>query len=728
MKRVIGIVLTVIMLLAMLPVSGQPAKAAETYTVTFNSMGGSYVPPQTVEAGGYAVKPDDPFNPGWGFYGWYTDDYMGQQFNFSWEITEDITLYAGWASDIVLWVYPSSTGKVGMDLGYGWDYANASFGALMRKHENKNFYIDAKPNAGYRFKEWRRDNPVNGSVFATVASTYITKDGPGARVRLYAVFEPDPTSLGEYQIETGVTPYGTGTTSGDGWYTGGDSVTVSAVPEEGYKFGRWLEKTYDNYQPVYTQVSTSANYTFTADSDRVLIAEFDSKDPEYYTVTFDTSQARFPVETPEPQLIEEGKMVTRPPDPVQPGWHFEGWFLDDHMGEQWNFTRGVDRNITLYAGWSISVNVYASPSAMGQIGWFDGDDMIYTSSLGAAYFSYKHDPWILEAVPGEGYTFEGWRIGSQHGELYSKEASIEFIPDGNIQLFAMFGGEVTGITLSETAVKVGMGQSHYLEATITPTTAQNQFIVWESSKPAYATVNDYGEIYGRSKIGKSVISATTVDGGYVAKCNVQTMFTDVMGSPNSSAEDYQYYYKPVYWAALNGITNGYTDEHDSRYGMFGADFNCTRGALMVFLWRLAGKPSVAGIENPFNDVDESVLGSTYYKAILWGYNKGITKGYPDGGFHPDDPVVRKDIMIMLYRFAGKPPITNPKEMTFTDVIGVHSPNSDTYKAILWGYSLGITNGYSSGEYAGQFGCMLDCLRKDIVTFLYRYKGKPKVDY
>ena len=81
---------------------------------------------------------------------------------------------------------------------------------------------------------------------------------------------------------------------------------------------------------------------------------------------------------------------------------------------------------------------------------------------------------------------------------------------------------------------------------------------------------------------------------------------------------------------------------------------------------------------------------------------------------------------MLYRFAEKPSFTDKKGMKFTDVVGVYNKNSDTYKAICWGYNLGITNGYSIGDYAGQFGCKLPCLRRDIVTFIWRYKGKPPV--
>ena len=76
-------------------------------------------------------------------------------------------------------------------------------------------------------------------------------------------------------------------------------------------------------------------------------------------------------------------------------------------------------------------------------------------------------------------------------------------------------------------------------------------------------------------------------------------------------------------------------------------------------------------------------------------------------------------MILLYRVAGKPAVSGT--LKFTDCQNLNK-NSDTYKAILWGSQKGITNGYSSGEYAGQFGTGLPCLREQIVTFLYRYNN------
>ncbi len=69
------------------------------YTVAFNSDGGTSVQSQTVSAGGKAVKPQNPVRDGYIFLGWYLN---GEAWNFSGSVvSEDITLTAGWAVDLL---------------------------------------------------------------------------------------------------------------------------------------------------------------------------------------------------------------------------------------------------------------------------------------------------------------------------------------------------------------------------------------------------------------------------------------------------------------------------------------------------------------------------------------------------------------------------------------------------------------------------------------------------
>ncbi len=66
----------------------------KTYTVKFNSEGGSSVKTQTVNEGERAYKPSNPTKSGYTFIGWM--DKYGNIFNFNNRIYENTTLYAEW--------------------------------------------------------------------------------------------------------------------------------------------------------------------------------------------------------------------------------------------------------------------------------------------------------------------------------------------------------------------------------------------------------------------------------------------------------------------------------------------------------------------------------------------------------------------------------------------------------------------------------------------------------
>lgn len=69
----------------------------DTFTVTFESNGGSEVDPQTIEYGNTVTQPDNPTKSGSAFSGWYSDEGLTQSYDFSSSVTSDITLYAKWS-------------------------------------------------------------------------------------------------------------------------------------------------------------------------------------------------------------------------------------------------------------------------------------------------------------------------------------------------------------------------------------------------------------------------------------------------------------------------------------------------------------------------------------------------------------------------------------------------------------------------------------------------------
>lgn len=116
--------------------------------------------------------------------------------------------------------------------------------------------VNAVPDNGYRFLYWEEDGE---QVIPDANITFMV-----IRNRtLVAVFEPIPKPV--YTIQVSSTQGGG--VDGGGSYSEGESVTVTATCDAGYRFLRWEENG--------VQVSAEARFSFTAETDRTLVAVFD---------------------------------------------------------------------------------------------------------------------------------------------------------------------------------------------------------------------------------------------------------------------------------------------------------------------------------------------------------------------------------------------------------------------------------------------------------------------
>lgn len=173
---------------------------------------------------------------------------------------------------------------------------------------------------------------------------------------------------------------------------------------------------------------------------------------------------------------------------------------------------------------------------------------------------------------------------------------------------------------------------------------------------------------------------------------------------NSSFEDVpdkSWYSAAVSWALEHGITTGTSATR------FSPNESCTRAQIVTFLWRQAGSPLVADLENPFGDVKE---GSFYYQAVLWALQQGITKGTSERSFSPGSPCTRAQIVTFLWRAAGSAVLDIDK----SSLKDVESQKFYTM-AVFWAIQNGITDGTSSTA----FSPSAQCTRSQAVTFIYR---------
>ena len=228
-----------------------------TYTVTFDTNGGSEIDSQKVEEGGYATQPEDPTKTDYIFNGWYKDSELTTSFEFDTEaITEDTTIYAGWASEddsttctaTFYWNYDGAP-----DDGIYYTKTYVSGGKLTRP---------ANPTrSGYSFEGWYMDTGfetafVNNSVYEGDLSIY-------ARWMYTYTFEAEDTQLTGLDPDTDYTCNGFGEKLGYGLssnFTGAELIGSDSNASNGAAVrGLYYEGAYLDFEISSDVAETGAS-------------------------------------------------------------------------------------------------------------------------------------------------------------------------------------------------------------------------------------------------------------------------------------------------------------------------------------------------------------------------------------------------------------------------------------------------------------------------------------
>lgn len=90
------------------PVTVYRSSGTSSYTVTFDSQGGSEVASARVVRNQSLTKPADPTREGYVFSGWYTDAACTEAYDFDSKVTASFTLYAKWSEAQSVWDNPFS--------------------------------------------------------------------------------------------------------------------------------------------------------------------------------------------------------------------------------------------------------------------------------------------------------------------------------------------------------------------------------------------------------------------------------------------------------------------------------------------------------------------------------------------------------------------------------------------------------------------------------------------
>lgn len=161
----------------------------------------------------------------------------------------------------------------------------------------------------------------------------------------------------------------------------------------------------------------------------------------------------------------------------------------------------------------------------------------------------------------------------------------------------------------------------------------------------YADAVGYAYVYQlMNGVGENSFSPNRV----MNRAMVVTILHRLFGSPETPASigfsdvpNGAYYQQAVAWAVDKGITTG------TGKNFFSPNTNCTRGQIVTFFWRAAGKPEPAIAVNPFSDVSST---DYFYKAVLWAVENQITTGLTSSTFGPSSSCTRAQGATFLMRF------------------------------------------------------------------------------
>jgi hypothetical protein len=122
---------------------------------------------------------------------------------------------------------------------------------------NSSATVTATANSGFSFANWSE----NGNVVSTSTSYQFLATANRSLVANFVAITPTT-----YVVTVSASPSNGGSVSGGGTVNANSTVTVTASPNSGYSFSYWTENG--------SVISTNVTYSFTANTNRTLIANF----------------------------------------------------------------------------------------------------------------------------------------------------------------------------------------------------------------------------------------------------------------------------------------------------------------------------------------------------------------------------------------------------------------------------------------------------------------------
>ena len=161
------------------------------------------------------------------------------------------------------------------------------------------------------------------------------------------------------------------------------------------------------------------------------------------------------------------------------------------------------------------------------------------------------------------------------------------------------------------------------------------------------------------------------------------------GLPFTDVANNAWYFTAVKYC-YDTTNNGYRLMEGDSAATFAPNGSFTRAHMVQILWNMKGRPTPKTSTNPFRDMTSS---NWYYSAVLWAYENGYAKGYPDGTFKPNQAVTRQEMVQFLYQASGSP--SGSGNLSYYS--DGYTANNWAQPALRWATGLGILSGQNSAS-------------------------------
>ncbi|MGI6205266.1 MAG: InlB B-repeat-containing protein, partial [Anaerovoracaceae bacterium] len=467
----------------------------KTYTVTFNSNGGTTVEAQKVKAGEKASEPEAITREGYTFDGWYIDSDLTEKYDFAAAVSGDFTLYAKWTKK-------ENGGSTPSGKTYTVTF-NSNGGTTVEAQTVKAGEKASEPEAvtreGYTFDGWYTDSDLTKKYdFAAAVSSDLTLYAKWTKVNnTYTVnFESNGgAAIDAQQVKEGET-----------------ATEPENITREGYTLDGW-----------YTDSDLTKKYDFaaTVSRDLTLYAKW-TKVKKTYTVAFESNGGT----AIDAQQVKEGEKATEPENITREGYTFDGWY-DKSLKIKYNFDTAVNNDMTLYAKWTEK----GGSSSGGQKSYTvefnsNGGSDVVSQTVKAGESAKKP-----ESVTRSGYTFAGW-----YDESLTVKYDFSTAVKDDLTLYAKWVVEeevdVEEIEDNED-VSMHYDQDYDLIGITGKFTDQKVLSKYDAAEALNATSSVFGENFS---VNGSDIYEETVDKGKNSETNYYRVSPEVNGVPVNGSQ------------------------------------------------------------------------------------------------------------------------------------------------------------------------------------------------